>query len=463
MNLSGLIDRIKPYINLLRVKSYDTSSEVGRSYERYRLIALSSSSSLFSKLIISLTGLISIPLTINYLGKEQFGLWMVVSSLVVWLQLTDFGIGNGLVNALAEANGRNNKELAFSYFTTAFYSISGIAFILLAPMVMAAFYVPWDRVLNVNHASLVHDAKYCFTIVGIFFFVNMPLSIANKALGAYQKGYLVNITQIIASLSSLLFLIIAILMKLNLLWLVTFVSASAVFGNILSWILLYREIPWLKLQLRKSPLNALRRVAQSSVPLFLFQIGALLLNQSANIILAQLGGLKMVADYNILTKFYTAIYSIGISFSSPFYPAIREAFERKEKRWISNAIKRVTAIRLTTLILPAIPLIFIGNQIIMLWIRQPLSEHFGYIGWLCFLLCIILAGLSSTLSEILIILDYIFSQLHAVFINALVFIICCTLLVPHFGLTGFYASSIVGMLYPTFWILYKIRSVMASI
>jgi len=252
-------------------------------------------------------------------------------------------------------------------------------------------------------------------------------------------------------------------MGLTLPWLVSFVSAGAVFGNALSWIFLHREIPWLKLQLNKSSREALRRVARSSVPLFLFQFGALLLNQTANIILAQFGGLGMVADYNILAKFYSVIFSIGTSLSFPFYPAIREAFERKEKRWIYHAIKRVTTIRLSSLIVPTIPLIFIGNHLILLWIRQPLSENFGYAGWSCFLLCIILAGLSSTLSEILIVLDYIYTQLHSLFINALVFILCCILLVPHFGLTGFYASSIIGMAYPTLWILFKTKSVLTSI
>jgi O-antigen/teichoic acid export membrane protein len=450
---------IKPLFNILRLKSFDTSSEVGRSYERYRLIALSSSSSLFSKIIVSLIGLISVPLTINYLGKEQFGLWMVVGSLVVWLQLTDFGISNGLVNALAEANGRNDKPAACSYFSTAFYSIAGITLLLVAPIAIIMFFVPWGKALNINSPSLIQDAKYCFGVVGLFFFVNMPLSVGNKALTAYQKGYLVNVTQIVSSLCALLFLIIAISTRLNLIWLVSLVSVGPVLGNILSWIMLHREIPWLRLQLRECSRNALHRVAKSSAPLFLFQIGALIINQSANIILAQLAGLRIVADYNILLKIYTFFFSIGISFSSPFYPAIREAFEKKEKRWVSNAIKRVTAVRLAVLLFPAIPLIFIGDKLIAFWVRQPLSENFGTIGWLCFLICMILSGLSATLSEVLIILDHIFSQLHTVFANAFVFIIFSILLVPQHGLVGFYISFIIGMIYPTLWALNKIRSV----
>ncbi len=331
MKLSDLACRLKPFIDLFRLKSFDTSSDTGRSYERYRLIALAGSSSFFSKIIISLIGLISVPLTINYLGKEQFGLWMVVSSLVVWLQLTDFGITNGLINALAEANGRNDKTAACSYFSTAFYATAVITLFMVAPIIITIFFVPWDKALNINNPLIVQDTKHCFGVLSLLFLLNMPLSIGNKALTAYQKGYWVNITQVIAALCSLLFLVIAILIRFNLVGLVVLVSLGTVLGNILSWIILHRDIPWLRIHLNESSKYALQRIAKSSAPLFLFQIGALLLNQSANVILAHLAGLRIVADYNILLKIYTVFYSIGISFSSPFYPAIREAFEKKRK------------------------------------------------------------------------------------------------------------------------------------
>lgn len=458
MKLSERVSRLRPFIDLIRLKSFDTSSDVGRSYERYRLIALAGSSSFFSRIIVSLIGLVSVPLTINYLGKEQFGIWMIVSSLVIWLQITDFGISNGLVNALAEANGRDDRAAACSYFSTAFYSITGITLALLVPVFIAMHFIPWDKALNIKDLSLIQNTKYCFGVVGIFFFLNMPLSIGNKILTAYQKGYLVNIAQIVASLCSLFLLLIAISMKLDLIWLVVLVSFGSVLGNIFSWIMIYQEIPWLRLRFKKSSKNSLRRLSVSSVPLFLFQIGALLINQSANIILAQFAGLKIVADYNILLKIYTVVYSVGISFSSPFYPAIREAFERKETRWVSNAIKRVTVVRLVILVFSAVPLIFIGDNLIALWIRQPLSQEFGYFGWLCFLVCMIISGLCATWSEVLMILDHILSQLHTVFVNAVVFISLSFLLVPQYGLAGFYISFVVGMIYPTLWALNKIRS-----
>ena len=83
-------------LSALRLKPYNTETAEGRSRERYRRIALTTVTSLIAKGATSLIALVTIPLTINYFGKEQYGLWMIVSSVVIWLQLSDFGINNGL-------------------------------------------------------------------------------------------------------------------------------------------------------------------------------------------------------------------------------------------------------------------------------------------------------------------------------------------------------------------------------
>jgi O-antigen/teichoic acid export membrane protein len=47
---------------------------------------------------------ISVPLTLTYLGSERYGMWMAISSIVALLAFADFGLGNGLVNAIAVAS-----------------------------------------------------------------------------------------------------------------------------------------------------------------------------------------------------------------------------------------------------------------------------------------------------------------------------------------------------------------------
>ena len=90
----------------------NTSSFEDRAKERGRRIALTTIATAVAKAISMAAGLITVPLTLNYLGVERYGMWMTISSVVALLAFTDMGIGNGLLNSIAEANGKDDRQLA---------------------------------------------------------------------------------------------------------------------------------------------------------------------------------------------------------------------------------------------------------------------------------------------------------------------------------------------------------------
>jgi O-antigen/teichoic acid export membrane protein len=452
-----LFERIKKIIFLIKFSPFDISSEEGRSKERYRLIALSGSSSIITKFITSLMGLISVPLTINYLGKEQFGLWMIISSLIVWVQLADFGISNGLVNALSEANGKDDRAAACSYVSTAIIAVSFVAIICVIPVIILSYNLPWCRILNFQDPSLNNIAIYCFLFAGLIFVLNLPLSIVNRIFIAYQLGYITNLLQVFSSFITLTGLCIAIFFKLSLPILVIFISLGPVVGNLFSWLILKKKIKWLRFEKNKITSKALKRVAVSSVPMFFYISGSMLTSQVINIIIAQVGTLSMVADYNILWKIYITIFTLGISFSAPFYPAIREAYERKEIVWVNKSIQKVILIRLFVIGVPAIFLLLWGDQIVKLWIRQPLTNPFGFAGWLSFFICMVLYAYYSTLSEILVSLDKIWSQNLILISCTIISLIGSYILVPVYGLKAYYIVSCLSIILPIFYSMYSIR------
>jgi O-antigen/teichoic acid export membrane protein len=95
--------------NLLRFTQFDTSTSEGRASERHRRIALTGLVSVAAKAVSIITMLIVVPLTLNYLGAERYGLWMTISSVIAMMVFADFGIGNGLMNAITESYGKNDK------------------------------------------------------------------------------------------------------------------------------------------------------------------------------------------------------------------------------------------------------------------------------------------------------------------------------------------------------------------
>jgi hypothetical protein len=72
------------------------------------------------KAIDSLVYFLLVPVTLGYLNPYEYGIWLTLSSILMWVNSFDIGLGNGLRNKLAEALANKDKELARAYVSTTF-------------------------------------------------------------------------------------------------------------------------------------------------------------------------------------------------------------------------------------------------------------------------------------------------------------------------------------------------------
>ena len=101
---------------------------------------ITNSELLINRILGLLISLLSVPFIISNCGIENYGIFIVISSISIFLSVSDFGIGNGIVNSLAGAFAQNNKNqvnvlltsvLAFSIFN--------------AGLIIIVYYLFFDR------------------------------------------------------------------------------------------------------------------------------------------------------------------------------------------------------------------------------------------------------------------------------------------------------------------------------
>ena len=61
-----------------------------------------------------------VPVTLGYLNEYEYGIWLTLNSILVWINSFDIGLGNGLRNQLASALSTNNTKLARELISTAY-------------------------------------------------------------------------------------------------------------------------------------------------------------------------------------------------------------------------------------------------------------------------------------------------------------------------------------------------------
>src|SRR5512144_3326213 len=83
-----------------------------RAARRVRRVTATAATSALAAIVQTAVGLVAVPMALGYLGSERYGLWMTVTSLTAMLAFADFGMGNGLLNAIASADGHDDEAAA---------------------------------------------------------------------------------------------------------------------------------------------------------------------------------------------------------------------------------------------------------------------------------------------------------------------------------------------------------------
>jgi Polysaccharide biosynthesis protein len=132
----------------------DANDARERTHRRGKHIKFTIFTGLMARASSMLVTIISVPLALSYLGNERFGLWMTATSVVSMLAFADFGIGNGLLSAVAEASGRDDLEAIRRYISSGFAILIAIAVCMLLLFFSTAYpLVDWAHVFNVHTST----------------------------------------------------------------------------------------------------------------------------------------------------------------------------------------------------------------------------------------------------------------------------------------------------------------------
>jgi len=389
---------------------------------------------------IALFSLFSTAISLNYLGKELYGIWAIVTSFFVWLQFFDLGLLSGLTNALCEAFGRDDYEAAQQYISTSFCAsalISGLGIPVWIAFSLQAPWSAWIRIEQSAHALLISKG---ICLMGVLFFLTLPLLIANRILQAYQKTYILNVLVLVGYLLSFATLYLGVQFHFSFLTLMSSVCGIPYLCAAGVWIYLFWNMPWARISCKHVSLAALKRVAASSFALLAYQTINLVLVQMIPIVLASKMSLRSVADFSLLWKIYQFLLIMVANLSVASQAAVREAYERGEKKWIASSGRRLLLLQGGIIALCALPLLLGGNHLIVLWTRTPLEHPLHWSEWGMFSLCLLFGVLNASLAAWLNTLERILPQCLLSLFTCVFLVWTLQVAVPNFGLMPIFVA-----------------------
>lgn len=368
-----------------------------RGRMRVRRVGLTGITTLFVRGISITAGLVSIPLTGKYLGAERFGLWLMLSTFLGWVSMADFGLANSLKNALATADGKEEREKAKIAVSSVFWLTVNISLILGILFYISYPFIPWARIFNITSDVAKSEAGLAVIVVAILFLSRLIVSIPSNIYHAYQEGYLYNSWEVISRILSIIGLIIAIIYKASLPVLVAVGFGTSLLGSLLSAIHLFVwRRPWLKPSLVYFRWNEASSLLKIGFNFWLAQISAILLLQTDLILVAQFFGAVEVAKYGVTLKLFGLINLVQMSFLSPLWTAYTEAIARQDYQWVIKTFKYSIWIGTIWLIPASGFLVIFGEKMIKILVNQDIIPGIGLL-WAMFLTTII-TGFTQSLA-----------------------------------------------------------------
>jgi O-antigen/teichoic acid export membrane protein len=290
--------------------------------------------SVVAKAIALLTGLISVPLTFRYLGAERYGIWMVLVSIIAAMGFADLGIGNGLMNAISEAYGKDNRLLAKEYVTSALALMLGIAAFLAIAGAVCYPFLPWLRLFNVNSEAVAAEGASAFLVLYGSFVVSIPLGVIMRAQAGLQKGYSSQMVNAAGSILSLGAMLVVIWLRGSLAWLVFASLFAGIVATMLNGCLLFQQHPWLAPSWHAFRRRSANKILKLGLMFFVLQCTVAVGYSSDNIVIAQVLGAAAVAAYAVPQKLFSAVSMLVSMGLNPLWPAYGEALARGDVAWV---------------------------------------------------------------------------------------------------------------------------------
>ena len=326
--------------------------------------------SLFVKGCSIIISLLIVPLTLGYVSSDLYGIWLTLSSIIMWLNFFDIGFTLGLKNKLTEAIALGDMQRGKVLVSTTYFMMIAIFIPLCILLEMIIPHINWASFLNVT-GNYNPDIIKTLHILAACLCAQMIVNVLTAVLAAYQKVALSSAFPVIGNFISLF--IILLLTKYcppSLSLLALAISTIPIFVIIIASFILFsssfKAVAPSWNFIKKKQIKDLFNLGSK---FFLIQAQIVVLYQCTNILISNLSGPSDVTSYNIAYKYITISMMILTIIMAPLWPAFTEAYTKNDYSWMKNVYNKMCKLwgGLTVIV---ILMIIVSPIVYQLWIGE---------------------------------------------------------------------------------------------
>ncbi|MCF0194141.1 MAG: MATE family efflux transporter [Bacteroidaceae bacterium] len=350
---------------------------------------------LFSFLIkgwSALVVLLLVPLTLDCVGAYSNGVWLTISSMLMWIDNMDIGLGNGLRNRIAACMAGGRRDEA----REAVSSTLAMLCIVIVPVciILCALALSTDLYAFLNIDDRLSDSLPQVVAVSI---VLVCATFVFKFVGNVYLGLqLQAVNNLLQTLGQTLVLVGTLVLWLSgshsLLHIAIVNTAAPLLVWMLSYPVTFHRHSYLRPRLSSVRLGMIRSLFTVGVEFFVIQIAGVVLFMSTNILISRLFSPEMVTPYQIAYRYFYIPLLAFIIFATPYWSATTDAFHRGDYDWLHRSARTLDRILLCLLAVVAF-MTLVSGFVYSIWIGSRAEVPLGITLLMALYIAILIASL----------------------------------------------------------------------
>ena len=277
-----------------------------------------------------------VPITLDCLTQYEYGVWLTVNSILIWIDQFDIGLGNGLRNRLAEAIAADEKEKARNLVSTTLVSLFCIIFPIVLSVIYILHHVDCYALLNVDR-NTVHGFSGLLSVLVALVGGTFVLKVIGNVYLGLQLPAINNLLVVAGQTLALAIIFVLSQLGIHSLYAVAVAyTTSPLLVYLLSYPITFARYKFLSPSISRFRRAEFKGIFSLGLTFFFIQVAGLVIFASSNILITRLLSPADVTIYQISYRYFSLVIMIFTLISAPLWTATTDAYTKGDIDWIRH-------------------------------------------------------------------------------------------------------------------------------
>lgn len=306
------------------------------------------------------------PIMLRMLGQAEYGLFTLANSVIGYLGVLEFGMGNAIIRYTAKYRAENNKEgeQNLNGMFMVIYSVIAVVVVISGMLLVENSDKIFSNSLSINELNTI---KVLMSLMIFNMAIALPFGIFNSIVSAYERFTFQKILAVIRTILNPFVMLPLLFMGYKS---IGITIATTILNIIFIAVNIYycTKVLKIKIKFNNMEISLFREIFIYSFYIFINMIVDKIYWGTDQLILGAVSGTTMVAIYSVGSQLNNYYMSFSTAISSVFLPRVTQMVTKKvSDKELSDLFIKIGRIQYIILSFILGGFILVGKEFIQIW------------------------------------------------------------------------------------------------